>query len=152
MVDGRLCNARAPGRLRPVDRTPLEGIAGADAHLGRPMPLPALALPLARWVEVVATGGDGVEVEWNLDDTRGGPGRLALWAGASEPPDRGLPAPREQGRYAHRFAPLEEAEPSLRPVHELLWREDGLWLRLTAQGPWELPDLLRIADSVTPGP
>jgi hypothetical protein len=131
-----------------VDRTPLEGIAAADAHLGRPMPLPALALPLARWVEVVATGGDGVEVEWNLDDTRGGPGRLALWVGASEPPDRGLPAPRPEGRYAHRFAQLQEAEPSLRPVHELAWRDGGLWLRLTAQGPWELDEILRIADSV----
>jgi hypothetical protein len=130
-----------------VDRTPLEGIAAADTHLGRRTPLPARALPLARWVEIVATG-DGAEVEWNLDDTRGGPGRLALWAGASAPPDRGLPAPRDQGRYAHRFAELDEAEPSLRPVHELLWRAGGLWLRLTGQGPWELDELVRIADSV----
>ncbi len=39
-----------------MDREPLEGIAQADAHLGRPVPLPAVALPLARWVEVVALG------------------------------------------------------------------------------------------------
>ncbi len=131
-----------------MDREPLEGIAAADARLGRPMPLPALPLPLARWVEVVATGSDGVEVEWNLDDTRGGPGRLALWAGAAEPPGRGLPDPEPLGAYAHRFSPLEEAEPSLRPVHELLWSDGELWLRLTAQGPWDLDDLVRIAESV----
>jgi hypothetical protein len=131
-----------------VDRTPLEGIAAADARLGRRMPLPTVPLPLGRWVEVVATGEDGVEVEWNLDDTRGGPGRLALWAGSSEPPERGLPAPEQLGAYAHRFAPLQEAEPSLRPVHELAWRRGGLWLRLTAQGPWDLDELVRIADSV----
>jgi hypothetical protein len=136
------------GRLRRVDREPLEGIAAADERLGRPMPLPALPLPLVRWVEVVATGADGVEVEWNLDDTRGGPGRLALWAGAAEPADRGLPPAQPLGAFAHRFSPLEEAEPSLRPVHELLWSRDGLWLRLTAQGPWELDDLVRIAESV----
>jgi hypothetical protein len=133
-----------------VDREPLEGIAAADARLGRPMPLPAVPLPLARWVEVVATEPAGVEVEWNLDDTRGGPGRLALWAGPAQPPERGLPAAEQRGRYAHRFAPLDEAEPSLRPVHELAWPGDGLWLRLTAQGPWELDDLVRIADSVRP--
>ena len=136
------------GRLGPVDREPLEGIAAADARLGRRMPLPSLPLPLGRWVEVVATGADGVEVEWNLDDTRGGPGRLALWAGSSEPPGRGLPEPTAYGRYAHRFALLEEAEPSLRPVHELAWDTDGLRLRLTAQGPWDLDELVRIADSV----
>jgi hypothetical protein len=137
------------GRLLGVDREPLEGIAAADRHLGRRMPLPTLPLPLARWVEVVATGEDGIEVEWNLDDTRGGPGRLALWAGFEEPADRGLPAPSPHGRYAHRFAPLEEAEPSLRPVHELAWTEGDLRLRLTAQGPWELDDLVRIAESVS---
>jgi hypothetical protein len=131
-----------------VDREPLEGIAAADARLGRRMPLPSLPLPLGRWVEVVATGADGVEVEWNLDDTRGGPGRLALWAGVSEPPDRGLPEPAALGRYAHRYAPLEEAERSLRPVHELAWDDGSLRLRLTAQGPWELDELVRIADSV----
>ncbi len=131
-----------------VDREPLEGIAAADARLGRPMPLPSLPLPLARWVEVVAIEPDAVEVEWNLDDTRGGPGRLALWAGSSEPPGRGLPEPTMQGRYAYRYAPLEEAEPSLRPVHELAWEAGGLRLRLTAQGPWELDELVRIAESV----
>src|SRR5437763_5930125 len=57
---------------------PLEGIAAADAHLGRPVPLPSVPLPLVRWVEVTAQGPGAVEVEWNLDDTRGGPGRLAL--------------------------------------------------------------------------
>ena len=131
-----------------MDREPLEGIAAADRHLGRPVPLPTVPLPLCRWVEVVATGPEAVEVEWNLDDTRGGPGRLALWAGFSEPPDRGLPEPEQVGSFAHRFAPLEEAEPSLRPVHELVWRSDGLWLRLTAQGPWELDEVVRIAESV----
>jgi hypothetical protein len=131
-----------------VDREPLEGIAAADERLGRPMPLPSLPLPLVRWVEVVATEADGVEVEWNLDDTRGGPGRLALWAGPSEPPGRGLPEPRELDGYAHRFSPLDEAEPSLRPVHELLWRSGDLWLRLTAQGPWELDELRRVAASI----
>jgi hypothetical protein len=136
------------GRLRLVDREPLEGIAAADERLGRPMPLPTLPLPLARWVEVVATEDGGVEVEWNLDDTRGGPGRLALWAGSSEPQDRGLPAPEALDGYAHRFAPLGEAEPSLRPVHELLWRSGDLWLRLTAQGPWELDELRRVAASI----
>jgi len=130
-----------------VDREPLEGIAAADAHLGRRMPLPAVPLPLTRWVEVVATG-DAVEVEWNLDDTRGGPGRLALWAGPAEPPGRGLPDPEALGGYAHRYAPLEEAEPSLRPVHELAWEAGGLHLRLTAQGPWELDELVRIAASI----
>ena len=136
------------GRLRHVDREPLEGIAAADERLGRPMPLPSLPLPLARWVEVVATEGGGIEVEWNLDDTRGGPGRLALWAGPSEPPDRGLPEPEALEGYAHRFAPLGEAEPSLRPVHELVWRSGDLWLRLTAQGPWELDELRRVAASI----
>ena len=132
-----------------MDREPLEGIAGADRHLGRPMPLPTVPLPLVRWVEVVATGEASVEVEWNLDDTRGGPGRLALWAGDSEPPERGLSEATPLGRFAHRFASLEEAEPSLRPVHELVWRSrDGLWLRLTAQGPWDVGELQRIAASV----
>ena len=134
-----------------MDREPLEGIAAADVHLGRPFPLPARALPLGRWVEVVAVGPGAVEVEWNLDDTRGGPGRLALWVGAGEPPDRGLPEATPLGSYAHRTAPLEEAEPGLRPVHELVWREDGMVHRLTAQGGWELDELVRIAESVTGG-
>ena len=37
---------------------PLEGIAAADARLGRPFPLPTVPLPLARWVEVVEVGVD----------------------------------------------------------------------------------------------
>lgn len=95
---------------------PLDGIAGADALLGRPFPLPTLALPLARWVDVIPLA-DGAEVAWALDDTReGSPGRLALYAG------RGPAPPREAldlavieqvdvaGRPARlRSVPLEEA-------------------------------------------
>jgi hypothetical protein len=33
-------------------------------------------------------------------------------------------------------------------VHELLWRSGDLWLRLTAQGPWELDELRRVAASI----
>ena len=50
---------------------PLEGIAAADDRLGRPFPLPQIALPLARWVEVTDCGS-GAEVAWNLDDSRPG--------------------------------------------------------------------------------
>jgi hypothetical protein len=129
-------------------RDPLDGIGAADAHLGRPVPLPALALPLARWVEVVAVGPGAVQVEWNLDASRPGtPGRLTLYAGLEAPPERGLPAPRALGAYAQRTAPLEEAEPELRPVCELAWERDGLHLRLTGQGPWALEDLVALADS-----
>jgi hypothetical protein len=135
-----------------VQREPLEGIAAADAHLGRPMPLPRAALPLARWIEVVALGSAAVEVEWNLDDTRPGtPGRLALYAGGEAAGERGLVADAAAGRYAHRTSALDEADPSLRPVHELAWRDDGLHLRLTAQGPWRLDELVAIADSVGVG-
>jgi hypothetical protein len=96
----------------------LDGIAAADAHLGRPVPLPAVALPLTRWGRVSVVSPDGVEVEWNLDDTRAGaPGRLALYVG-----------------YA--------------PAVELSWRAHGLHLRLTAQGPWEPSRLVEIAESV----
>jgi len=130
------------------ERDPLEGIAAADAHLGRRVPLPHVALPLARWVEVVAAGPHAVQVEWNLDATRpGSPGRLTLYAGLRVPPERGLPAPASHGRYAHRAAPLEEAEAELRPVHELAWEQDGLHLRLTGQGPWTLEQLVAVADS-----
>jgi hypothetical protein len=116
-------------------REPLEGIAAADALLGRRFPLPAEPLPLARWVDVVQVAEHGVEVAWNLDDTRdGAPGRLALFAGLEPAPVRG--------------AELPEAQPSLRPVAELRWERDGLHLRLTAQGPWELDALLRLARSV----
>jgi hypothetical protein len=131
-----------------MDREPLEGIRAGDDHLGRPIPLPGAPVPLARWVEVVATGPGAVEVEWNLDDTRdGAPGRLALYAGLAPPPDRGLPEAGPLGRYAHRTAPLPEATPSLRPVHELAWQRDGLHLRLTGQGPWALEALVALADS-----
>ena len=132
---------------------PLEGIAEADAHLGRPVPLPHVELPLTRWVDVVAVGPRAVEVSWNLDDTRADmPGRVALYAGAEPPPERQLdgatpPAPVAEG-VVHREAPLGEAQPSLRPVHELRWQIDGLHLRLTAQGPWALAALLDIARSV----
>ena len=130
-------------------RDPLEGIAAADAHLGRAVPLPTVVLPLARWVEIVALGPGAVQVEWNLDATRPAtPGRLTLYAGAGAPPERGLPAPVEHGRYAHRTAPLEEAEPELRPVHELAWSHDGLFLRLTGQGPWTLEQLVAVADTI----
>lgn len=129
-------------------RDPLDGIGAADAHLGRPVPLPAIALPLARWVEIVASGPGAVQVEWNLDATRpGAPGRLTLYAGMEAPPERGLPAPERHGRYALRTAPLEEAEAELRPVCELAWEQDGLHLRLTGQGPWTLADLVAVADS-----
>jgi hypothetical protein len=131
----------------------LEGIAEADAHLGRPVPLPRVPLPLARWVEVTAVGPAAVEVCWNLDDTRAdAPGRMALYAGAQAPPAReleGATAPEPVGDgVTHRHAPLAEAQPSLRPVHELWWQRDGLHLRLTAQGPWALAALVTIAQSV----
>jgi hypothetical protein len=132
-----------------MQREPLEGIAAADEHLGRAVPLPSAPLPLARWVEVVTCGADAVQVEWNLDATRAGaPARVTLYAGHAAPPERGLPAPVANGRYAHRSAPLEEAEPELRPVQELAWEQDGLFLRLTGQGPWELAALVAIADSI----
>ena len=58
-----------------------------------------------------------------------------------------MPAPTAEGRYAYRRAALEEAEAGLRPVQELAWEDDGLHLRLTGQGPWELAELVAIADS-----
>jgi hypothetical protein len=132
---------------------PLEGIAEADAHLGRRVPLPSVPLPLPRWVDVHAVGPEAVEVAWNLDDSRAGdPGRVALYAGfqppaAREIPDATAPAPLAEG-VTHREAPLAEAQDSLKPVHELSWQRDGLHLRLTAQGPWALSALLTIAQSV----
>ena len=128
---------------------PLEGIAAADALLGRPFPLPTAPLPLTRWTEVQAVG-DAVEVEWNLDDTReGAPGRLALLVstGGVETQLPESPA-EEKGPVAVRTAPLPEAQESLRPVTELLWEADGLHLRLTAQGPWEREVLLMLAAGV----
>jgi hypothetical protein len=132
-----------------MEREHLEGIAAGDGHLGRAVPLPAVALPLARWVEVVRCGDAAVQVEWNLDASRPGtPGRLTLYAGHVAPPERGLPVPAPAGRYAYRRAPLDEAEAELRPVHELAWEQDGLFLRLTGQGPWDLAALVAIADSI----
>lgn len=134
----------------------LEGLAAADAHLGRPVPLPAVALPLPRWTEVHAVSDDGVEIEWNLDDSRAGaPGRLALYVGFDAPPEREWPGPlpaREvlvDGAPAQwREAELVEAQPSLRPAVELTWAAHGLHLRLTAQGPWPPLRLVEIAASV----
>ena len=130
------------------------GIADADAHLGRPVPLPTRALPLARWVEVHPAGPGAVEVEWNLDDTRPGScGRLALYAGAAPPDERPWEVPVRAVDVGgapgeHRVLALEEAEAPLRPAHELRWRAGGLHLRLTAQGPWELGELLAVGASV----
>jgi hypothetical protein len=130
----------------------LEGIAGADAILGRPFPLPTAPLPLARWVDVTQVSERGVEVAWNLDDTRAdAPGRLALYAGADPPPDRDLPdatPATDHDGIAVRTAPLAEAQPSLRPVTELRWQRDGLHLRLTGQGPWPTQALLALAASL----
>ncbi|MBW3607120.1 MAG: hypothetical protein KY463_01980 [Actinobacteria bacterium] len=132
-----------------MEREPLDGIAAADRHLGRRVPLPTAALPLARWVEVVTAGPGAVQVEWNLDASRpGSPGRVTLYAGHRAPPDRGLPAPTAAGRFAYREAPLEQAEAELRPVQELAWEHDGLYLRLTGQGPWQLDELVTLADSI----
>lgn len=139
-----------------AERQPLEGIAAADAHLGRPVPLPAAALPLARWVEVHADGEGAVEVELNLDDTRAGsPGRLALYVSTAAPPDQLPPGTPAEAitlsgmELVHRSVELADAQPSLRPVHELSWSGDGLHFRLTGQGPWRIDDLLAIATSVT---
>jgi hypothetical protein len=133
---------------------PLEGIAAADARLGRPFPLPGLALPLARWVEVTEAGA-GAEVAWNLDDSRPGtPGRLALYAGREPPPPRELPTDEPvqlRGGIAWRGAPLPEAQESLRPVRELRWTAEGLHFRLTAQGPWEDAALEAIVASIPVG-
>jgi hypothetical protein len=132
----------------------LEGIAEADARLGRRVPLPTVPLPLARWVDVIAVAPDGVEVAWNLDDSRPDtPGRLALYAGRRPPEPRMLnaatePQPLGEG-MTYREAPLAEAQPSLRPVRELCWTHGGLHLRLTGQGQWTPEQLLAIARSVT---
>ena len=132
-----------------MQREALEGIGAADEHLGRPVPLPAAPLPIARWVEVVASGPGAVQIEWNLEATRPeSPGRLTLYVGVEAPPERGLPAPSASGRYAYRNAPLEEAAPEFRPVQELAWQHDGLHLRLTGQGPWVLNELVALADSI----
>jgi hypothetical protein len=112
-----------------------------------------VALPLARWVEVRPCGERAIEVEWNLDDTRAGPGRLALFVGESPPDERPWDVAVESldvggAQAEHRVLALEEAEAALKPAHELQWRIDGLHLRLTAQGPWQLDDLIAIGASV----
>lgn len=130
------------------------GIADADAHLGRPVPLPTVPLPLIRWTEVHPAGPGAVEIEWNLDDTReGARGRLALYVGqaAAEPRDWPVdPAvvvlAGAQGEV--RTIPLDEADAPLKPATELRWSVGGLHLRLTAQGPWEPDELIAIAASV----
>jgi hypothetical protein len=137
----------------PVMPEPLDGLAAADAHLGRRFPLPAAPLPLTRWVEVRAIG-EGAEVELNLDDSRAGaPGRLALYAGRVPPPDQltATAGPVEQTTVRGltlRRAPLADAQPSLKPVIEVGWMAGGLSLRLTAQGPWALEDVLAIVAAV----
>jgi hypothetical protein len=145
------------GKLPGVQETDeWTGIADADAFLGQPVPLPTAVLPLTRWVEVHPVAPGAVEVEWNLDDTReGSRGRLALYAGRDAPPERPwdvVPAQVAVGEAVaeHRTIPLAEAQPPLRPAHELRWAAGGLHLRLTAQGPWELAELLAIAASVRP--
>lgn len=142
-----------------TDAAPLEGIAAADAHLGRPVPLPAAPLPLVRWTEIRAVADDGVEIEINLDDSRAGaPGRLALYVGLGPPPPRAWPGdtpprrvPVGDAEGTWREAELVEAQPSLRPAIELTWHAHGLHLRLTAQGPWPPERLVEIAASVAPG-
>jgi hypothetical protein len=130
------------------------GIADADRHLGRRVPLPTAVLPLVRWVEVRPIADGAVEVEWNLDDTReGSRGRLALFVGHAPPPEREWDVPAETveigaARGEHRALPLDEAQPPLKPAHEVRWRADGLHLRLTAQGPWDVEELLAIGASV----
>jgi hypothetical protein len=47
-----------------------------------------------------------------------------------------------------RAAPLDEAQESLRPVRELSWELEGLYLRLTGQGPWGEDELIAVAASV----
>lgn len=145
---------------------PLEGIAAADAHLGRPVPLPRAPLPLTRWTQVRPVGPGAVQVEWNLDDTRAGtPGRLVLYAGTHAPEaqlpgggggghggDAARPLALDGRELTVRGAPLEHAQPSLRPAYELSWQADGLHLRLTAQGPWSLDDLTAIAASIGAAP
>ncbi|HMS62946.1 MAG TPA: hypothetical protein PKD63_11750 [Solirubrobacteraceae bacterium] len=135
---------------------PLDGIAGADALLGRPFPLPSAALPLARWVDVSPVG-EGAEVVWSLDDSRpGAPGRLALYAGrAPAPPRAALDGAGERavevGGHPGRLRehPLADAQSSLRPVRELSWETGELALRLTALGRWQVDELLAIAASVS---
>ena len=85
----------------------------------------------------------------------GSPGRLALYAGRAPAPQRdALAGASERGVTVGelparlREHPLSEAQASLRPVRELSWERDGLALRMTAQGPWAIDDLLTLAASV----
>ena len=55
---------------------------------------------------------------------------------------------RDEDGIAVQTAALSEAQASLRPVTELSWERDGLHLRLTAQGPWDIDALLALARSV----
>ena len=147
-MSARCCDDRAVAE-------PLDGIAGADDLLGRPFPLPLAALPLARWVDVSPVG-EGAEVVWSLDDSRpGSPGRLALYAGRAPAPAREAldDGPEVELKVAGRPGrlrehPLDDAQPSLRPVRELSWETDDLALRLTGQGPWSVEELVAIAASV----
>jgi hypothetical protein len=125
---------------------PVEGIAAADAVLGQPVPLPGCPLPLVAWVQVHA--GDGaVRIEWNLDDSRPGtPGRLLLEVARQPLEPRELDDAAQDGDW--RIAPLNEAQASLRPVAERSWEQDGLHLRLTAQGAWDRAALDVIAASI----
>ncbi|MCW3016991.1 MAG: hypothetical protein JWO02_4083 [Solirubrobacterales bacterium] len=149
LLNGIHHGANLPGSVPAMEA--LDGIAGADARLGQPFPLPAEALPLTRWVQV-RTVGDGAEVEWNLDDSRGAtPGRLALYAGTVAPPEQltgQVQRTTTQDGWTISRSALGEAEPSLRPVVQVTWRHDALHLRLTAQGPWDLTRVLTIARSV----
>jgi hypothetical protein len=131
------------------------GIADADRHLGRRFPLPTVALPFVTWTVVRPVSPGAAEVEWNLDITReGARGRLALYAGHAAPEERPWDVPADAvdvaGQAAeHRTIALEQAEePALRPAHELRWQAGDLHLRLTAQGPWELGELLAIGASL----
>ena len=135
---------------------PLEGIAGADAILGRPFPLPAAPLPLARWVDV-APVGEGAEVAWSLDDSRAGsPGRLALYAGRAPAPPRDALARREPSASctsascpgACASTRCTEAQPSLRPVRELSWETRRPGAAPDRAGAWAIEELLALAASV----
>jgi hypothetical protein len=130
----------------------LDNLAEADALLGRVFPLPAKPLPLTRWVELRRVGEDSAEIAWNLDDSRpGSPGRLALFVGHSKPPEQLAEADMQikasNGMVVRRAA-LDQAEPSLKPVVEIIWRRYGLDMRLTAQGPWDIAEVVALADSV----
>src|SRR4051794_41946618 len=93
----------------------LDGIADADAHLGRPVPLPTVPLPLVRWGRVSAVSPEGVEVEWNLDDSRAGaPRRLALYVGYAPAPEREWP-----GHQPPRGPPVGGEEGSLREAEPI---------------------------------